>query len=343
MQSISFIKLNMKHSEIISSLMDEILVEEINYLALEKKLQDFKTYLLDITHLDLNDLEDRKDLQYDNGIALCTTFAALCIQDVMRTRQFIRGIYQAITDKRSESQKPVHVFYAGTGPFATLLLPVLTKFDSQQIRLTLMDVNEKTLEYLDKVIQALSIEDYIDEIVCADASTYQFEEHQQVDVLVSETMQYGLVKEQQVPIMINLVRQLPKDSIVIPNNIHLDLAYKNSSADLRLEWKNHLMFKTIQPLLDFDPDFMHSLKENGTQQRFELCKNLDFSEDKASYDELVVLTSIQVYKDDWIHVDLSSLTIPKVLFGFKDVDGDKTKLSLSYVIKEQPDFDLELS
>lgn len=333
----------MENNQVIEALMDELLQEEIHYVNLQKKLYDFRDVLLNITHLDLNDLEDRKDLQFDNGIALCTTFAALCIQDVMRTRQFIRGIYQAVTDKISKSQKPVHLFYAGTGPFATLILPILTKFNSQQIRLTLMDVNEKTLEYLDKVIQELSIEDYIDEIVCADASTYQFEEHQQVDVLVSETMQYGLVKEQQVPIMINLVRQLPKESIVIPNNIHLDLAYKNSSAELRLEWKNHLMFKTIQPLLDFDPDFMYSLNENGTQQRFELCENIDFSKDKASYDELVVLTSIQVYKDEWIDVDLSSLTIPKVLFGFNEVDANKTKLSLSYVIKEQPDFEVVLN
>jgi len=324
--------------------MDEILQDEIQYVTLQKKLYDFRDCLLDITHLDLNDLEDRKDLQFDNGIALCTTFAALCIQDVMRTRQFIRGIYQAVTDKLSENQKPVHIFYAGTGPFATLVLPILTKFSSDEIRLTLMDVNEKTLGYLDKVIQALSIEDYIDTIVYADASIYQFEKHQNVDILVSETMQYGLVKEQQVPIMINLVQQLSKNAIVIPNNIHLDLAYKDTSANLLLERKNHLIFKIIQPLLDFTPDFIYSLKDNKKEQQlFELCKNLDFSKDKAAYNKLVVLTSIQVYKDEWIHADLSSLTIPKELFDFNDMDANKTNISLSYVIQEQPDFEVELS
>jgi predicted RNA methylase len=334
----------LKKNAVIETLMDELLKEDIHYLNLQQKLYDFRDVLLDITHLDLNDLEDRKDLQFDNGIALCTTFAALCIQDVMRTRQFIRGIYQAVTDKLSENQKPVHIFYAGTGPFATLILPILTKFDATQIRLTLMDVNEKTLDYLDNVIQALSIEDYINTIVCADASAYQFEEDQQVDILVSETMQYGLVKEQQVPIMINLVQQLPKESIVIPNNIHLDLAYKDSSANLVLEGKNHLIYKTIQPLLDFTPEFIYALNGRGKeQQRFELCENLDFSKDKVAYNKLVVLTSIQVYKDEWIQADLSSLTIPKELFAFDDIDSSKTQLSLSYVIKEQPDFEVELS
>jgi predicted RNA methylase len=333
-----------KKTTIIKTLMNELLLEDIHYLNLQEKLYAYRDLLLEITHLDLNDLEDRKDLQFDNGIALCTTFAALCIQDVMRTRQFIRGIYQAVNDKLSEKDKPVHIFYAGTGPFATLVLPILTRFDTTQIRLTLMDVNEKTLTYLDKVIQELSIENYIDAIVCADATSYQFEEDQQVDILVSETMQYGLVKEQQVPIMINLVQQLPKESIVIPNNIHLDLAYKDTSANLLLEANNHLIYKTIQPLLDFTPDYIYSLNGNGKeQQHFELCENLDFSIDQASYNKLVVLTSIQVYKDEWIYADLSSLTIAKELFDFQDIEADKTKLTLSYVIKEQPDFEVELS
>ena len=144
--------------------------------------------------------------------------------------------------------------------------------------------------------------------------------------------------------MINLVQQLSKNAIVIPNNIHLDLAYKDTSANLLLEHKNHLIFKTIQPLLDFTPDFIYSLKDNKKEQhRFELCKNLDFSKNKAAYNKLVVLTSIQVYKDEWIHADLSSLTIPKELFDFNDMDANKTNISLSYAIKEQPDFEVELS
>lgn len=253
------------------------------------------------------------------------------------------GIYQAVTDKLGENTKPVHLFYAGTGPFATLILPILTRFSSEEIRLTLLDVNQRTLNYLDKVIQELSMEEYIDDILCADATAYLFEENQQVDILVSETMQQGLVKEQQVPIMINLVEQLSEDSIVIPNNIRLDLAYKNSSANLVLEGKNHLMFQHLRRLLDFTPEFIHSLND-GTknQQRFDLCQQLGFSTNKDDYNQLVVLTSIQVYKNEWIDANLSSLTIPRALFDFKDLDSEKQKITLSYVIKEQPDFEVEL-
>jgi predicted RNA methylase len=324
---------------VLESLTDELFQEEIHYSNLQKNTHNFRDCLLAITELDLNDLEDREDLQFENGIALCTTFAALCTHDIWRTRQFVRGIYQAVTDKLSEKGAPVHIFYAGTGPFASLILPILTKFTSQQIRLTLMDVNEKTLRYLDRVIQELSIEAYIDDIVCADATTYQFEKHQQVDVLVSETMQHGLVKEQQVPILINLVSQVSENTLVIPNNIQLDLALKNSSKDLILNGQNDLSYKELTKLWDFTPEFIRSI--NTTKTRFELCKEVDFSHEESIFDFLVVLTSIQVYKDIWILRDLSGLTIPKILMGLNH--QHKTKISLSYIIKEQPDFEVVLS
>lgn len=329
----------MIYEKVIVEVMDEILQDKINYLALSEKLHQLKSFLLKITELDLNNFEDRKDLEFGNGIALCTTFAALCIDDIMRTRQFVRGVYQAIKDKQKENNNPVHLFYAGTGPFATLILPILSRISPEEIRLTLLDVNEKTLDYLNCVIEELSIEPYIDQIICADASTYQFDVNQQIDVLVSETMQHGLVKEQQVPIMINLVSQLSQDSIVIPNNIQLDLAQMNSSSELYPEAKRHLVYKRLKRLLDFTPEFIRTI--DTKQKNFALCSQIDFLDDQKGYDRLVILTSIQVYKDEWIHVDLSGLTIPKFLL---DLNREKNRkhISLSYVIKEQPNFELEL-
>lgn len=327
------------NTEVIEILMEEILEEEINYMALEKKLSDFKTFLLEITNLDLNALEDRKDLEFDNGIALCTTFAALCAQDVMRTRQFVKGVYQAIQDVQQKKSDPVHLFYAGTGPFATLILPVLTKVSSKDLRLHLMDVNEKTLSYLDKVLKALDIQDYVEKIICGDATQYQIEHPKGIDILVSETMQHGLVKEQQVPIMMNLVSQLDKNAVVIPNNIQLNLALKSSSANFIMDWKNDLMYKQLTHLWDFTPEFIHA--SNPNQNIFELSQDIDFSNEEETYDKLVVLTNIQVYEDVWIKRDESSLTVPKIILDLNE--QERRKVSLSYIIQEQPNFEMELS
>ncbi len=327
-----------ENSEIISILMDEILQDEVNYVALEKLLYDFRMFLLDITGLDLNDFEDRKDLEFENGIALCTTFAALCTHDIMRTRQFIRGIYQAIRDVQKKTSKPVHVFYAGTGPFATLLLPILTKLNASEIRLHLMDVNTKTLAYLDKVIEELDIETYVEQVICADATKYTFDPKLKIDILVSETMQHGLVKEQQVPIMINLVSQLPEDTIIIPNNIRLELALRNGNTNLLFEGKYNQIYKKLNVLWDFTPEFIRSNKQENT---FELCKDIDFSDDENLFHQLVVLTSIQIYKDIWLLPDASGLTIPRTVLKLEE-EKNKKHISLSYVIQQEPDFEVVL-
>lgn len=327
-------------SKIISQLMDEFLNEEIDYLKLQTLLFEFRSLLLSITDLDLNDLEDRKDLEFDNGIALCTTFAALCAQDITRTRQFVRGIYKAIKDRQKIQKEPIHIFYAGTGPFATLILPILSRFSSEELVLTLLDVNERTLSYLDKVLDQLSIRHYVREIICDDATKYQFCEDQKIDILISETMQQGLVKEQQVPIMINLVSQLPEDSIVIPNNIRLDLALKNSSANFIMSGQNHLMYQKLERLWDFDSKFMRSTSKN--QKEFELCKNTSLRNVEEGWDKLVTLTSIQVYKDEWILIDESGLTIPKLLHELNEKEN-KTEVSIRYIIQKEPDFEVELN
>lgn len=325
---------------ILKNIMDEFLNEEIHYGALEKLCYEFRTYLLDITGLDLNDLEDRKDLEFENGIALCTTFAALCTHDILRTRQFVRGIYKAILDRKQEKSDPIHVFYAGTGPFATLILPILTRFSSDEIQLTLMDVNRKTLKYLDKTLKHLSIENYVHKIVCADATCYEIANPNEVDILVSETMQQGLVKEQQVPIMINLVSQLPEKTIVIPNSIDLELALKNSSIEPILNNKPEEIYHRLTSLWKFNPEFMR-MNHDG-EKSFPLCKDEDFKKEVVHHDELVVMTSIHVYKDEWIYPGQSGLTIGKTLFKL-DQQKNKRSISLNYEIKAQPNFSYQLN
>lgn len=325
---------------ILKNLMDEFLKEDIDYGNLEKKCFDFRSYLLGITDLDLNDLEDRKDLEFENGIALCTTFAALCTHDIIRTRQFVRGIYQAIIDRKEEKSDPIHIFYAGTGPFATLVLPILTKFSSDEIQLTLLDVNEKTLDYLKKTIEYLSLEDFIQEIICSDATSYKFEKNKTIDILISETMQHALVKEQQVPIMMNLVSQLPENTIVIPNNIRLELALQNTNVDNIIMNRPELYYQKIDRLWDFSSSFMRETKSNKLD--FLLCEKLNFRECSGTWDQLVVLTEIQVYKDEWIRTDKSGLTIPRRLFQLKN-GNNKNFISVRYLIKEEPDFEYQLS
>ncbi len=334
--------------EVIEKVMDEILKEEIDYSTLKNKLEDFKLFLLSLVSLDLEEEQNRKDIQSENGIALCTTFAAMCINDIIRTRQFIRGVYKAVAQVRAQQSGPVKILYAGTGPFATLILPLLTKYDVDDLQLVLLEVNKQTVAYLKKLIKQLGIENYVEKIECEDASSYKIEGTNEIDILVSETMQHGLVKEQQVPIMLNLVSQLHKQTIIIPNKIKLDLALMNSSAELLLEMKSNNRYKELKTLLEFDKEFIYSfIEKNPNWERevqFELCERIDFqTENNKDLDKLVVLTSIQVHNEEWIKYDSSSLTIPNVLFRLEEMQHEKKELSLYYVVREIPDFEYELN
>ncbi len=134
----NFQNLQMKKIITIEGVMDEILKEEIHFLDLKDKLNEYSKELIQLSGLVLENEQNKKDIHHENGMALSTTFAARCIDDIIRTRQFIRGIYQAIEDLQLKKSKPITLFYAGTGPFATLSLPILTKFSPQELQLILL-------------------------------------------------------------------------------------------------------------------------------------------------------------------------------------------------------------
>ncbi|MEL6865782.1 MAG: hypothetical protein AAFP19_15260 [Bacteroidota bacterium] len=336
----------MEHSAIIAGLLDEVRKEEIDFLLLKEALNHFKALLVRLTEIDLMEAKNRQDLHFDNGMALNTSFAILCIDDIMRTRQFLRGIDQAIEAVYQQKEGPVKILYAGTGPFATLVLPFITQYTAAELQLILVDTNPTTLAYLKTLVKELSIGDYIEQILCVDASKHQFKEELDIDILISETMQQGLVKEQQVPILFNLVQQLPREVIIIPHKIQLDLALMSSSFHFFLEEDPSLKYQKLKHLLDFDQSFIRSyIAANPSWEeklQFDLCNQVFFGE-RADHDKLVILTFIQVFEEEYINYDLSSLTIPKVLIDFEELEVEEKEISISYVVKEIPDFEFELN
>ena len=156
-------------------------------------------------------------------------------------------------------------------------------------------------------------------------------------------MQHGLVKEQQVPIMLNLVNQLDKDVIIIPNKIQLDLALIDTNEKHILNDLEESKYRMLRTLLEFDKSFIHSNQSKQTN-RFELCNQLQFLEAAdEEYSKLVIVTSIQVYGDEWLHADSCSLTVPRLLVDLERIEDVKKEISIEYVIKEFPDFEYVLN
>ncbi|MDG5901149.1 phytanoyl-CoA dioxygenase [Shewanella xiamenensis] len=157
------------------------------------------------------------------GKAVSPTTAAQCAEDPERSRVFIQGICQAIQDKlKANSNHPVHILYAGTGPFAWLILALLPLFTVKQVRLTLLDIHRASLESVEKLLAYFDVADRVDAIICADATLWRPASTQTFDLIISETMKHLLQQEPQVQIFSHLQHFLAEDGCLIPESIELD-------------------------------------------------------------------------------------------------------------------------
>ena len=133
--------------------------DHLDYQKLSIASKEYKNLLNGICGQNMDVENGRNDIDLDNGKALGTFWAALCMDDMIRTRRFIRGINKAIQEKINK-QKSLHILYAGTGPFATLILPFIFRYPKEDMKYTLLEINPFSFEILKDVILKLGLKDY---------------------------------------------------------------------------------------------------------------------------------------------------------------------------------------
>ncbi|MGI2184485.1 phytanoyl-CoA dioxygenase family protein [Shewanella oncorhynchi] len=237
------------------------------------------------------------------GKAVSLTTAAQCAEDPERGRVFIQGIYQAIQDRlKAHPGQIVNILYAGTGPFAWLLLPLLPLFSASQIQVTLLDIHQASLDKVTKLIEHFDLADRVVESVCADATLWQPNTVVKFDVILSETMKHLLQQEPQVQIFTHLQAYLADDGVLIPQNIELDA------------W---LECRTVQDFMEthyLGPLFALNLQTArllASGDRSFLAGTLLLPDFNPSAVTLKFTTSIQVYGNSTLNEYQSQLTLPR--------------------------------
>ncbi len=92
----------------------EYFQDNIDYRKLAIASKEYKDLLNEVCEQNINVENGKNDLEFENGKAIGTFWAASCIDDLIRTRQFIRGTNKAIQEKIN-SQKPLHIFVKTVG------------------------------------------------------------------------------------------------------------------------------------------------------------------------------------------------------------------------------------
>ena len=317
------------------------LQDETDYLALSKAVKEFKAFLIELTGINLEDEEGRRNIQFDNGIALGTTWAAMCIDDMIRTKRFMKGVFDAVTHLRTATTAPIHILYAGTGPFAALVLPLLTKFSEEEIQFTFLEINEKSFTALERLIAKLGIDGYIRSLELADATQYSIPKGEHFDMLVCEAMLPGLNKEQQVPILLNLLKQLPAGITFIPQKIELELALIHPGRHIEVMMGNTEIdyCKRMGKIFELSKEKVFEYNSNrGASGKivFPETTIACFPVQMKDHTRLVILTDIYVFGEQHIGINESGLTIPVLLQDISNIRDREIVIRARYKVDDIP-------
>jgi hypothetical protein len=262
----------------------------------------------EITGVNIGQLNTEKDIMLPSGKAISTAAAAHCLLEMKRTAVFLRGIHKAISKKLTEHKEgQIRILYAGTGPYGSLVIPLLLLHSADEVKVDLLDINPKSLDALSKVTEALKLGDYIGEIYCADAATIKLTH--KYDIVISETMQACLKKEPQVAIMQNLIPQCNADTIFIPEQITIDAYLKKRGI-----WDgDRLMVEGGETNLLCE--LFSVSKGNLNSNRYR--KIVDIPATLTGPYDLLLYTTIQVFCNEVLGLNDCSLNMPLRYFEFR--------------------------
>ena len=256
------------------------------------------------------------------GMALSMNHAAQCLLDYKRTVMFIKGFINAIKDVRNaKSGEQVHIFYAGCGPYAPFFTMIAPLFSREEVRFTMLEINEDSLHSAKALCANLGLEAYVEEWIQADATQHQLEDADHYDILFSETLDALLYRESYVPIMWNFRRQLKSDVTIIPANVTIEFSIHQKEE------------RHIQRVFDTQESVAHHIDSNILPDAIGE-KSIPIKEYEP-FDSWILDTIVHIYKDTKLLRNESSLTLPLLQ---NHNNEDKRSYRFNYVLSPQVEF-----
>lgn len=296
-----------------------------------RELYDF---LCEIVGLDdeKDDLEIQDGTILPHGKAISPVNAARCLWEYKRVARFLRGVLAAIYELKNRfPNERLEIVYAGCGPFALLITPLLDKFSPAEINLTLIDYHGFSITAARKIFEVFGFEKFNAEFVQTDACVYKHP--RAVHLVISETMQNALLNETQTAIILNLAPQISEGGIFVPQKIAVKTCFANIGKEFAE--RERINLGTI---------FTLDTEEIRRSGRFDFEKAV-FEIPIAAKEKnlnLMLLTKIQIYDSIYLDDYDSSITYPKRVGFASDLKKANT-VEFFYVLDEKPRFEHQFS
>ena len=320
------------------------ILEDETPIVLLNASKELYRLLSDTGGIDENNIY-KNDLITPSGKAIASLWAAMCITDFLRTQRFFRGIHQALIDSKAKyPSEKINILYAGTGPFATLALPIMCLFSKDEVSFTMLEIQETSVNILHKILEYYDFQDYVCALIKTDATSYQLEKSKRVHIVISETMQHALEKEPQVEIAINLANQVDNETIWIPQDIKIEVGLMNMKKDN----DRQLGLLSANDTSNIDIGTIFCLNKKSAKK---LNKNLSLSdkvqyklsgETILAYPWLVLMTTIHIYGDQYLKLWDSGLCAPRVLVDLAQNKSMPYQVVFWYKTGASPGFEYKL-
>ena len=296
------------------------------------------------------------DVFLESGLAINPNAAAQCILDYQRSTVFIRGIYAAI--KAARIRRPntaIKILYAGCGPYASLLLPLLTQFEADELAVQLLDIHPASLDSVSSLVTYFGLSEHNIQYQQGDACEYQH--HGALHLIIAEVMQKALEQEPQFAVTANLASQLDSQGIFIPEKIDVELCLVHLKQEQALlgsgrDQAPKALSKTLNECQDRHPlgtllslnstsvlPLLQEARQSALTTKLELppvtirLPNIEYID---SYDA-VMLTRIQVFERFKLTDYETDLTLPAVCHELQPLSADSSFV-VSYQLGNYPRF-----
>ena len=263
------------------------------------------------------------------GLAISPMQAADCLVITpMRTVKFLRGVYKAILHARQlRPGQRVNIFYAGSGPYATLVTPFTSLFSPEELGFYILDINPECIDTVRQLYESMNALAYIRDFICDDATTCRLPQGE-MHIVISETMQHALREEPQVAIMLNLIPQMQESAVFIPEEIRVSLKLLSPQDDEKFTFTG-----------TYRPDSMqvgNAYVIGRYNCSAPVPKVMEVPVNYAHYTSLTMFTEIDVYGGEQLLAYNCSLNMP-VKIG--DVLGKPgAKIMFTYEMTNFPGF-----